>query len=97
MKGSKRMVKAGIIASAIFVIIGCAWLSSSQETLDMVAEYFGASEAPLWAPPLPDYELPGLEGNIFANIATGIAFTLLILAFTFTVGKVLRAKNDFEG
>jgi hypothetical protein len=93
MRESKRMIKIGIIVSAILVIIGCAWLSSSQETLDEVAEDFGASESPLWASPLPDYELPGFEGNIFANIAIGIAFTLLMLAFTFALGKVLKARK----
>ncbi|MGB9658917.1 MAG: hypothetical protein ACPLY9_00120 [Nitrososphaerales archaeon] len=91
---NRRMITIGIIVSIIFVIIGCVYLSLSQETLDKVAEEFGLSDSPLWVPPLPDYELPGLKGNIFANIAIGIVSTVLILAFTLAVGKALRARKE---
>jgi hypothetical protein len=93
MRESKRMITIGIIVSLVFVIIGCTYLSLSQETLDKVAEEFGLSESSLWSPPLPDYELPGLEGNIFANIAIGIFSILMILAFTFAIGNVLKARK----
>lgn len=88
-----RMIIIGIIVSVVFVLIGCVYLSSSQETLDKVAEEFGLSESLLWEAPFPDYELPGLEGNIFANLAMGIVSTFMIFAFTFVIGKVLRERK----
>jgi len=93
MSGSKRIFMLGIIVSIIFVIVGCMWLSYSAETLDEVAEHFGASESFVWTPPLPDYEIPGLEGNLAANIIVGMAFTLLTLAVALAIGKTLKAKT----
>lgn len=93
MNGSKKLIIAGIIISAFFVVIGCVWLSLSAETLDEVAEHFGASESPIWTPPIPDYEIPGLEGNLAANIFVGILFTLLILGVTLVAGKALKTKK----
>lgn len=87
---------AGIILSLLFVVVGVVWFSYSAETLDEVAGHFGASESRPWNPPIPDYEIPGFEGNLTANIIVGFAFTLVILAVTFVVGKSLvptRNKN----
>ncbi|MBS7655758.1 hypothetical protein KEJ50_04565 [Candidatus Bathyarchaeota archaeon] len=87
---SKKMIIAGMIVSIIFVIVGCVWLSASAETLDKVAEELEAFESPIWNPPLPDYELPGFEGNLIVNIGIGILFTLIIFTVAFGVGKVLQ-------
>lgn len=93
MGENKRIFMLGIIVSIIFVIAGCMWLSYSAETLDEIAKHFGASESSVWTPPLPDYEIPGLEGNLAVNTVVGIVFTLLTLAFALVVGKVLKAKT----
>jgi hypothetical protein len=93
MSETKRILMLGIIVSIVFVFVGCMWFSYSMETLDEVAEHFGASEHPVWAPPLPDYEIPGFEGNLAANIMVGIAFTLLTLAVALVIGKALKAKT----
>lgn len=93
MSGTKKLLAAGITISIIFVVIGCVWLSLSIETLDEVAEHFGSSESPVWTPPIPDYEIPGLEGNVAANISIGIVFTLLTLGVAFAAGKALKAKK----
>ncbi|NWG09008.1 MAG: hypothetical protein HXX80_01630 [Nitrososphaerales archaeon] len=93
MARNKRLLIFGVIVSAIFVMIGCVWLSSSAETLDMIAEHYGVSERPFWIPLVPGYELPGFEGNIIANMTIGITFTLLILGFTLLVGKALKAER----
>jgi hypothetical protein len=87
------MILAGIIVSLIFVIVGTVWLSLSAETLDEIAERFGAVESAIWTPPLPDYEIPGLKGSIQANIAVGIVFTLAVLFITFGVGKALSLSR----
>ncbi|MCP8310064.1 MAG: hypothetical protein L6N95_05320 [Candidatus Methylarchaceae archaeon HK01B] len=95
MDRDRRIFMIGVITSIIFVVVGCLWLSSSLETLDEVAERFGTKEIPLWSPPLPDYEIPGLEGNTLANIGVGIGATLLILGLSFVTGKALKAKEEF--
>jgi len=93
MDRNRRIIIIGMIASIIFVIIGCVWLSSSLETLEEVAERFSARENTIWDAPLPNYEIPGLEGNTVANITLGIGATLLILGLTFITGKVLKEKE----
>ncbi|MGQ9691001.1 MAG: hypothetical protein ACUVQY_07050 [Thermoproteota archaeon] len=93
MSGTKKLLAAGITISIIFVVIGCVWLSYSIETLDKVAEHFGSSESPIWTPLFPDYEIPGLEGSLAANIFIGIVFTLLTLGVAFAAGKALKAKK----
>ena len=89
MAGIKRMLVFGILFSIVFVAVGVFLLSNSAETLDEVAEQFGASTSPLWTPPIPEYEVPGFQGNLALNMAIGIVFTLLILALTIGIGKSL--------
>lgn len=85
-----RMIIFGIIIAIVFVFIGTLWLYESAETFDKIAELFGAEEQPIYQAPLPDYEIPGFEGNKIANVVVGVASTLLILGVTFMVGKALR-------
>ena len=89
---NKKMIIIGIIVSIIFVIVGCALLSTSAETLDKIAEELGASEASIWYPPLPDYEIPGFEGNLIANIGISVLFTLITFLIAFGLGKALRRR-----
>jgi hypothetical protein len=89
MAGIKPMLAFGILFSIVFVAVGVFLLSNSAETLDQVAEQFGASTSPLWTPPFPEYEIPGFQGNLALNMAVGIVFTLVILALTIAVGKAL--------
>ncbi len=91
MDRSARIFTTGIIMSIVFVMVGCVWLSSSVETLDAVAEQFGVSERPVWTPPISDYEVPGLGGNLVVGVVIGIAFTLLTLGVTLAVGKALKS------
>jgi len=93
MTRTMRMLTVGVMISVLFVVVGVVWLSNSAETLDNVAEHLGASESPVWNPPISDYEMPGLEGNMVANIAVGLVSTLVTLGAAFTVGKCLRSKR----
>ena len=90
---SKRMILSGIVICAVFVVLGTLWLSLSVETFDEIAERFGASESPVWSPPIPDYEIPGFEGNVQSNIAIGIVFTLIVLGVTLAVGRFLSPSR----
>lgn len=93
MMGDRRILLVGIAVSIIFVVAGALWLSLSSERLDEIAERFGAKEFPIFTPLIPDYEVPGLEGNIIVNMGLGIFFTLVVLGVTLVVGKVLRARS----
>jgi amino acid transporter len=89
-----KLTIIGIIISIIFVIIGCIWLSLSVETLDEIAENFGVKENPIWNPPLPDYELPGFEGNVLINTIIGIVFTIVVFIVTYSIGNLLKIKES---
>lgn len=86
---NKTLIAAFILLSALFVTIGVVWLSYSAETLYAVAQLFGVSERGMWNPPMPGYEMPGLEGHNLADIIIGLGFVLVILVVTFAVGKFL--------
>ncbi|MFQ5711124.1 MAG: hypothetical protein ACE5GD_04995 [Candidatus Geothermarchaeales archaeon] len=93
MTGGKEIITAGIIVSIVFIIVGWVWFPVSVETLDEVAEHVGASEFSVWVPPLPEYEIPGFEGDVTMGIILSTAFTLLTLGVTLMVGKALEAKT----
>jgi hypothetical protein len=93
----RNLILAGVLVALVFVVVGAVWLSQSTETLDTVAENFGAKESPVWNPPLPDYEISGFEGNTVMNIVTGIAFTLIILGVTLVVGRGLLKVTRTRG
>ncbi len=89
----EKLAIVGIIISIIFVIIGCTWLSLSAETFDEIAEKFGAKENLIWNPPLPDYEMPGFEGNLLINTIIGIIFTILTFIAAYGIGNLLKSKR----
>ncbi len=91
MAGGRRLLAFGLVLSIAFVMVGVLGFSNSVETLDQVAEHLGATESPVWSPPIPDYEIHGFEGNATANIAIGIVFTVVVLVSTYAVGKSLRS------
>jgi len=86
------LIFVGVLISLILVVIGTIWLSYSQETLDRIAEHFGAKKITIWNPPLPEYEITGFQGSTMMSIITGSVFTLLVLFLAFIVGKGLKAK-----
>jgi hypothetical protein len=94
LSGARNILIPGIVVSILFVIVGVFWLSYSMETLDHVAEQFGASDSPIWNPLIPDYEIRGLEGNPLSNTIVGIVFTLVTLTVAFAVGKCLRSSRN---
>lgn len=83
------LMLAGVLIAIIFVAIGVVWLGFANETLDLIANLFGAPEWELWIPPFPDYEIPGLEGVLLSNFLLGIVFAVLILVITFGLMRLL--------
>lgn len=88
-----KLIAIGLIVSLIFVVAGTLWFSYSNETLDMIAEHFNASESTIWMPPFPNYEVPGFEGNPITNVFLGAVFTVLILIITLVVGRILKYRK----
>jgi len=89
----RNVILTGVIVSVIFVAVGTLWLCHSEETLDRVAGRLGIGELPVWNPPIPDYEIPGYEGNILINLVLGVGFTLFVLGVTLIVGEGLRTRK----
>jgi hypothetical protein len=88
------MIATCVLLSLLFVTVGTVWFSYSAETLDEVAGQFGVVESRVWNPPLPDYEIPSLKGNVLADIIVGFVFVIVILGVTFAVGKFLVHKRS---
>ncbi|MEM3833547.1 MAG: hypothetical protein QW128_08210 [Thermoprotei archaeon] len=59
----------------------------------MIAERFNASESNIWTPPFPNYEVPGLEGNLIVDVFLGAIFTILIFVITLIVGKIFEGRK----
>ncbi|MFX1318620.1 MAG: hypothetical protein ACFE9D_11490 [Promethearchaeota archaeon] len=78
-----KLMLGGVLIAIIFVAIGVIWLGFANETLDVIANLFGAPEWELWIPLFPDYEIPGLEGVLLSNFLLGMVFVVLILGITF--------------
>ncbi len=93
MNRDRHLVLTGLLVIVISVLVGSIWLAQSTETLDEVAERFGAEESPIWNPPLPDYEAPGFEGNTVLNVLIGIAFGLVVFGVTMSIGRVLGTNK----
>jgi len=94
MSECRKLLIIGVTISIVFVVVGSVWLSLSSETLEEIARSFGASESYVWPPPVPNYEIPGLEGNVVASITVGLVSTLIILGITYFVGRSLRSQKD---
>ncbi|MFX1491904.1 MAG: hypothetical protein ACFFBU_06565 [Promethearchaeota archaeon] len=83
MEQKTKIMLIGFLIAIVFVAIGVIWLGFANETLDVIANLFGAPEWELWIPPFPDYEIPGMEGVLLSNFLLGITFVGLILGITF--------------
>ncbi|MFX1475855.1 MAG: hypothetical protein ACFFCO_10330 [Promethearchaeota archaeon] len=93
MQNKYKLIITGFVVAVIFIVVGVILLGFANETLDVIAELFGAPEWEVWLPPLPDYELPGFEGNLLTNFIIGIAFAALILVLTFFIGWLVTRRR----
>lgn len=92
-----ELMIGGLIIAFVFVGIGVVVLGFANETLDVIASLFGAPEWEIWFPPLPDYEVPGFEGNTAAIFLVGIGFTALVLVATFVIMRLLTRRSPPRG
>ncbi|MFX1565007.1 MAG: hypothetical protein ACFFCH_03350 [Promethearchaeota archaeon] len=96
MEQKYKLILGGFIVAVVFVVIGVLWLGFANETLDLIAELFGAPEWELWIPPFPDYEIPGLEGVMLSNFLLGIVFVAIICFITFGLMWILVRLRSHE-
>jgi hypothetical protein len=90
---NQKTVIVGLTVAVIFVVVGVLLFSYAMETLDVKAEELGAEEQPVYAPPLPDYTIPGFE-NEAGTILLGVASTTLVFIVGFVVAKLLNKKKS---
>jgi hypothetical protein len=97
MDDRSKLIIGGLIIAFVFVAVGVVLFGFANETLDEIARLFGAPEWEIWFPPLPDYEVPGFEGNTLASFLLGIGFTGLVLVATFVIMRLLTRRPQARG
>ena len=85
MKDKNKLMIGGLTVAVIFIAVSVVAFGFANETLDVIAEMFGAHEWETWFPPFFNYEVPGFEGNLIMNFLVGVGFTALILVLTFAL------------
>jgi cobalt/nickel transport protein len=94
---------AGLAVAVALALFVAPWASSSPDGLEKVAEDKGfiekAEEAePAWeSSPIPDYAMPGLEGDhpALATALAGLSGTVAIFLIAWGLALVLK-KRDGE-
>jgi hypothetical protein len=90
MKDSAKVLLAVIVGLAILLPFASAY----PDGLETVAQNVGIEEPEgLWHGVMPDYSLTAIENPYFSTLASGLAGILLVLVFTFLVGRVSSQKR----
>jgi len=90
MKEPAKVLFAMIVGLGILLPFASAY----PDGLETVAQNAGIEEPEeLWHGLMPDYSLPAIENPYFSTLASGIAGILLVLIFTFFVGRVSTRKS----
>jgi len=81
---SAKVLLAAIVGLAILL----PFASTYHDGLETVAQNAGIEEhVGLWHGLMPDYSLTAIENPYFSTLASGLVGTLLVLVFTFLVGR----------
>lgn len=97
MKNRTALVLAGL-AIAVLVVVSSAWVASGDpDGLERVAEdkEFAATAKDPGYEILPDYKIPGIDGEVSTALA-GIVGVVLLLGVGLGAGHLLR-RRDGEG
>jgi len=90
-------VLAALVVSAALALLVSPFASSSPDGLERVAadeSFEDAAQAPVWRlPPLPDYQLPGIENEALATGLAGLLGTLVLFAVVLGLGRLLGAPR----
>lgn len=93
-----RILLVGVLIASV-VAVSSAWLASGDpDGLERVAEdkaFIDAAKDPGYEV-LPDYTIPGLDGEISTAIA-GIVGVLILLGVGLGAGHLLRHRSEGDG
>lgn len=92
--GGRAWWLAGLLIAALVVIIFAPLASSDPDGLERVAEdkgFLAAAQDALYAI-LPDYTIPGLDGNL-STILAGLVGVAIVFAVMLLLGRVLARRN----
>jgi len=90
MKNSAKALLATIVGLAILLPLA----STYPDGLETVAQNAGIKEPEgLWHGLMRDYSISAIENPYFSTLASGLAGILLVLIFTFLVGRVSTRKK----
>ena len=92
----------GAVIAVALALFASPLASRWPDGLDRTAEVLGFGEkaaAPVLAAPIPEYEMPGIAGSALATSLAGVAGTLVVLALSWLVARVLvpRAQAAVAG
>jgi hypothetical protein len=91
----KIVLVLGGVAVALALALASPLASTKPDPLDHIAEVRSATETKVGPPaPLPDYEVPFLEGPV-GKIVAGVVGTLAVFALLMGGGRLLaRRRTD---
>lgn len=90
MKNSAKALLAMIFGLAILLPFASAY----PDGLEIVVQNAGIKETEgLWHGLMPDYSFPAIKNPYFSTLTSGLAGILLVLVFTFLVGRVSTRKK----
>ena len=90
MKNSAKVLLAVIVGLAILLPFASAY----PDGLETVAQNAGIEEPKnLWHGLMPDYSLPAIGNPYFSTLASGLTGILLVLIFTFLIGRMSTRKR----
>jgi hypothetical protein len=83
----------GLVAALAVVVAAAIWASSDPDGLERIAEDLGfieAGEEPGFEI-LPDYTVPGLEGEL-STLVAGVVGVVVVLAVVLLIGRLLARR-----
>jgi len=90
MKDWAKVLLAMIVGLAIVL----PFASAHPDGLETVAQNAGVEETEgFWHGLIPDYSLPAIENPYFSTLTSGLTGILLVLIFTFLIGRVSTRKR----
>jgi len=89
----KNWVKV-LLAIIVGLAIVLPFASAYPDGLETVAQKAGVEETEgFWHGLMPDYSLPAIGNPYFSTLASGLTGILLVLIFTFLVGRMSTRKR----
>ena len=93
----KKHIVAVVAAILVFLAIFIPLASSNPDGLERVVENLGIEEtAPIWNGIMSDYTITAIANPYVSTLLAGILGTLMVLATSFVLGKVMTTKKQTQ-